>query len=135
MKIWGWLSLGLILGLAGGLVYTWVLSPPEYYDTYPPLMDEPYRRDWIGMTALAYGVDGDWSRTQLRLHGMEQAEIQTVVAAALEDAVNQGRPMLLLQRLAHLGGAAQAEYGRESVGFILAARGMGYRDASLVRTG
>ena len=74
MKSWGVLSIGLILGLAGGLVYTWVISPLEYYDTYPPLMHESYRRDWVQMTALTFGADGNWNRAKLRLHGLDVAE-------------------------------------------------------------
>ncbi len=102
MKSWGVLIVGLVLGLAAGLVYTWVISPPEYYDTYPPLLDKAYRADWIQMTALAYGAEGNWNRTQLRLQGLAEAEIRPIVAAVLEQAVAAGRPIVVLQRLAEL---------------------------------
>jgi len=102
MKPWGVLVLGLVLGLAGGLVYTWAISPPEYYDTYPPLLDKTYRTDWIQMTALAYGAEGNWNRAQLRLRGLAEAEIRPIAAAALEQAVTAGRPLVILQRLAEL---------------------------------
>jgi len=97
-----WLSVGLIVGLVGGLIYTWVISPPVYYDTYPPLMTEAYRQDWIKMTALAYGAEGNWARTELRLADLEDAEIRQVVAQTLDAAIAQGRPLLLLQRIAYL---------------------------------
>ncbi len=102
MKPWGVLIVGLILGLAAGLLYTWVISPPEYYDTYPPLLDKPYRTDWIEMTVLAYGAEGNWSRTQLRLQGLSEAEIRPIAAAALDQAVAAGRPLVILQRMAKL---------------------------------
>jgi len=102
MKSWGVLIVGLILGLAAGLLYTWVISPPEYYDTYPPLLDKPYRDDWIQMTVLAYGAEGSWNRTQLRLQGLSETDIRPIAAKALDQAVAAGRPLVTLQRIAKL---------------------------------
>jgi hypothetical protein len=99
-----WLILwGLILGLAGGLVFAWVIAPPEYYNIYPPLMAPEHRRDWIQMTALAYGVEGKGGeRTQLRLRGLAAEEIRQVTAQTLETAAAEGRPIEVLRRLAKL---------------------------------
>lgn len=102
MKNWGVLIVGLILGLAAGLLYTWVISPPEYYDTYPPLLDKPYRADWIQMTVLAYGAEGNWNRTQLRLQGLPEADIRPIAAGTLDQAVAAGRSLATLQRIARL---------------------------------
>lgn len=102
MKFWGVLIVGLILGLAAGLLYAWVISPPEYYDTYPPLLDTAYRSEWIEMTVLAYGAEGNWSRTQLRLQSLSEREIRPIAAAVLDQAVAAGRPLVTLQRMAKL---------------------------------
>jgi hypothetical protein len=100
-----WLSLGLVVGLVGGLIFTWVISPPVYYNTTPPMMTEAHRKDWIKMTALAYGADGNWARAQLRLADLEEVEIRQVAAQTLDAAIAQGRPLLLLQRIATLANA------------------------------
>ena len=98
-----WLILwGLILGLAGGLVFAWVIAPPEYYNIYPPLMAREHRRDWIQMTALAYGVEGKGERTQLRLRGLAAEEVRQVTAQTLDAAAAAGRPIEVLRRLAKL---------------------------------
>lgn len=107
---WAWLALGLALGFTVGLVYTWVLQPVAFYDTYPPLMREDFRADWIRMTGLAYVSDGDLSRAQLRLKDLPQEEIRNALIQALDAAVTLGDPLPALQNLAAL---AQG-YGAES---------------------
>ncbi len=102
MKHWGVLIVGLTLGLAAGLLYTWVISPPEYYDTYPPLLDKTYRSEWIQMTVSAYGAEGNWNRTQLRLQGLSEAEIRPIAATMLDQAIAAGRPLVIVQRIAKL---------------------------------
>lgn len=105
-----WFMVGLVLGLALGLVYTWVLDPVEFYDTYPPLMREDFRRDWIYMTGLAYGREGDLARAKLRLKDLARAEIQNTLAQTLDIAVASGRPLPVLRRLAALA----RDYGVDS---------------------
>ena len=68
--------MGVALGLAAGLIYTWGIQPVEFYDTYPPLMREDFRADWIRMTALAYAYDGDLERAHLRLQRLAPEEIR-----------------------------------------------------------
>lgn len=102
----GWLLLiGLVLGLAGGLVYTWVINPVEYVDTVPWLMRADYRAEWIRMTALAYGAEGNLERTRLRLQELPEAEIQAELARTLDSAVTSGRSVTVLRRLATLAQA------------------------------
>lgn len=102
MKTWGLLGVGIILGLIAGLIYTWVIAPPEYYDTVPPHMHEYFREDWIRMTALAFGVDHNLERAKLRFQGLDEDEIRQGIIQTLDDAIEKGRPFLLLQRLSEL---------------------------------
>ncbi len=102
MKAGWFVVVGLILGLVGGLLYGWVLRPVQYVETYPPLMHEHYRADWIRMTALAYGADGDLGRTQVRLRDLDEVEIRHQLEQTLEQAIASGRPLSVLQRVANL---------------------------------
>lgn len=104
---WVWLIAGLVVGLTTGLVYTWVLKPVAFYDTYPPLMREDFRADWVRMTSLAYGNEGDLARARLRLKDLPPDEIQSALTRTLDTAVASGRPLPVLQRLAVLA----QEYG------------------------
>lgn len=102
MKPGAWLAIALLLGVAVGLGYAWGVNPVAYYDTYPPLMHEEYRADWIRMTAFAYGHEGNLSRAQARLQGLSEQEIQRYLAQALEEAVATGRPVPVLRNMAML---------------------------------
>lgn len=102
MKPGSLLVLGGALGLLLGLLVAWVIFPTQYYDTYPPLLQPAYRQDWIRMTALTYGQEGNWERTQVRLGELPPTEIRQVVAKTLTDAVEAGAPIGVLQRIAQL---------------------------------
>ena len=101
---------GLILGLAGGLVYAWVISPLEYINTYPPYMNTAYRKDWIRMAVLAYGLEGNLDRTNLRLRGLPAEEVDYVLLETLEEAVASDFDIAALKPLAKLA----ALYGVDS---------------------
>ena len=64
--------IGLGVGLALGLVYTWVVNPVELVNTYPALMRTDYRRDWVRLAALSYAADGDIQRVRARLRAAVQ---------------------------------------------------------------
>jgi hypothetical protein len=105
MKIGGALIVGLLLGLAGGLIYTWFIAPVQYYDTYPPMLSPRHRQEWIGMAAWTYSLEGNWDRTQTRLLHLPESEVRDGALAVLEEAVVLGQTMEVLQRLARLASA------------------------------
>lgn len=105
MKIWGVLIVGLLLGLAGGLIYTWFLAPVQYYDTYPPLLSAQYRQEWIKMVSWAYAADPNSERTAARLQDLDPDEVRVAMGDVLELAVAEGTPLTVLQRLAQLAQA------------------------------
>ncbi len=111
MKSGHLLLLGTAVGLLIGLLFAWVIAPVEYYDTYPPLLQPDYRRDWIRMTALTYGQEGNWPRTQIRLHDLAEAEIRQTLARTLDEAVEAGHAISVLQRIAQLA----QRYGVDNV--------------------
>ena len=119
MKLWGVAVVGLLLGLVAGLIVTWFVVPLEYYDTYPPMLDTSYRHEWIRMTVWAYGLEGDWERTQARLLNLESSEIRVVAADVLEQATVTGQPVEVLVRLAGFAAA----YGVSTPGVVIYGQG------------
>jgi hypothetical protein len=109
VKLGGVLIVGLMLGLVGGLIFTWFVMPITYYNTYPPLLSQRYRQDWIRMTVWTYGLEGNWDRTEVRLLNMPASEVRAGAVDVLEEAVAQGQPLAVLQRLASLASAYGAD--------------------------
>ncbi|HEY89495.1 MAG TPA: hypothetical protein G4N98_07160, partial [Thermoflexia bacterium] len=96
------LLLGLLLGLAAGLFYTWKINPVAYYDTSPPLLHRQYRADWIQLVAYAHSYQPNLAHAQILLRDLPPEEVKTQLATALDSAVNSGQELRLLQRLAAL---------------------------------
>jgi hypothetical protein len=64
-----WLAMffGLLVGIAGGLVYAWVVNPRVEFDTEPWQLNEADRAQYIVAITLDYAYDGDLSRAVQRL--------------------------------------------------------------------
>ncbi|MEA3308937.1 MAG: hypothetical protein U9Q70_05440 [Chloroflexota bacterium] len=107
----GLLLIGLLLGLTAGLFYTWEVNPVQYYDTSPPLLRRPYRADWIQLVAFAQSYEANLEHAKILLCDLPPEEIQTQLAVALDKAINDGRTLLVLQRLAGLA----KEYGVDNL--------------------
>ena len=125
MKSWGVAVVGLLLGLVGGLIFTWFVRPLQYVDTYPPMMSARYRQDWIRMAAWSYAQEDNWDRTQTRLLHIPASEVAAGSAEVLEQAAAQGHTAGMLQRIARLAAAHGATgpgidvYATEGAGGVM----------------
>jgi hypothetical protein len=81
------LGLGLLIGLALGLIYGWVLRPVEYVDTSPDTLRQDFRVDYVLMTAQAFGGDDDLELARVRLAALGPRPALDVVVQAIEYAV------------------------------------------------
>jgi hypothetical protein len=99
------LAVGLVVGLALGLVYTWVISPVELVNTTPMLLRTDYRLSWVRLAALSYVADGDLERARLRLDGLEREDVANAIQALIEEYAAAGRPADELRGLTTLAEA------------------------------
>lgn len=97
-----WLFLGLVVGLAGGLLYTWVLSPVVYVDASPARLTAAYQAEYIFLVSQSYAANGDWPQAQARLQELNNPAINEVVAAQLESYLRQGWAPGYVQNMALL---------------------------------
>lgn len=54
-----WFIIAIILGLAAGLGYGWVINPVKYVNTSPVTLRADYKTDYVLMVAEVYHKDGD----------------------------------------------------------------------------
>lgn len=107
MKQSGWLPLllGLGLGLAGGLFYSWIVNPVEYTDTAPGSLREDFKTDYLALIAAAYASRGDLTRAQVRLALFEGLNSADELAALAQRRQAAGHPPSEAEALAELAAA------------------------------
>lgn len=87
-----YLLTGLIIGLAFGLVYSWVIAPVKYVDAAPNALREDFKNQYRALIAAAYMVDGDLGRAKARLVTLKDANMAQAVAMQAQQALAEGRP-------------------------------------------
>ena len=92
----------MIIGIALGLVYGWVIDPIEYTDITPSILREDYRADYVLMVAEAHQSEQDSEISARRLAILGSESPVQIVASALEFAIKNNftqNEILLLQGL------------------------------------
>ncbi|MFQ6100325.1 MAG: hypothetical protein ACE5OS_03705 [Anaerolineae bacterium] len=97
--------IGLVIGLALGLAYTWGIAPVKLVNTDPALLRTDYRWDWVRLAALSYVADGDLERARARLDGLRQEDVAGALEALIEEYTAAGRPADTLRSLTTLAEA------------------------------
>lgn len=82
------LLIGLLLGVAAGLLYGWVLHPVDLVETTPDTLQEPYRMDYILMVADAYALDQDLQGAVVRLAAFGPQPADDMVIAAINYGID-----------------------------------------------
>ncbi|MBI5297294.1 MAG: hypothetical protein HY869_17585 [Chloroflexi bacterium] len=108
-----WLAplLALLIGIALGLVYGWVVSPVEYVDTTPDTLRADYRADYVLMVAEAYRTEQDPALAARRLAILGSQAPGEIASQGLEDARRIGFSEADLDLLQKLTTAMQAWQG------------------------
>lgn len=84
-----YLITGVVLGLALGLLYAWVLQPVEHIDTYPSSMQDEYKNVYRALVASAYVADGDLGRAKARLALLSDDDPVRVLSLQAQKALSQ----------------------------------------------
>jgi hypothetical protein len=75
-----YLVTGLVLGVAIGLLYAWVVSPTRFVDTFPNALSLEYKDRYRALIAVAYMADGNLVRAKARLDLLKDSDVYTVLA-------------------------------------------------------
>jgi hypothetical protein len=90
MARWVRFFLAILVGVAGGLFYGWVVNPVRYVDTTPDTLRIDYKSDYVLMVAEAYGAENDLALAVRRLALLGSAPPLEIVRQALLFAESQG---------------------------------------------
>ncbi|MDD2921354.1 MAG: hypothetical protein PHQ36_03640 [Anaerolineales bacterium] len=92
MKSSNWITLviAVVVGIAAGLIYGWVVSPVEYVDVTPGIMRADYRADYVLMVAEAHQREQDSETSARRLAMLGSDPPAKIVESALIYAAQNG---------------------------------------------
>ncbi|MGD8553996.1 MAG: hypothetical protein PVJ32_01045 [Anaerolineales bacterium] len=100
--------ISLVLGLASGLVYGWVIQPVRYVDAAPGSLRLDYRTDYVLMVAEVFLSDDDIEMAQVRLAALGPLPATDILEQALVYAQENGFSVADLQTLNYLARELQA---------------------------
>jgi len=97
--------ISLAIGIAAGLVITWVLVPLDFKNANPADLRSAIKEDYIRMISLAYEADGDVALAQRRLATLRLANPAQTFATLIERERRSASEPTLQDALIHLGHA------------------------------
>ena len=90
LRIVLWLSLGVILGMAAGLLLGWVVWPIEFTEADPTVLEDSYQHDYTVMIATAYSLDGDLNGARQRLNSLGKQDANAwLLSVTVDHILNQ----------------------------------------------
>jgi hypothetical protein len=94
--------IGVGLGLASGLYYSWVINPAEYVDTSPASLKAEFKEDYLALIASAYAASGDLERAQERLAQLPDPNPPNTLNQLAQTRLAQSGPQSEARALAQL---------------------------------
>jgi hypothetical protein len=85
-----YLLTGVVLGVAAGLVYSWVISPVRYVDAPPSALRADYKDDYRALVAAAYLYSLDLVRAEDRLAQLKDDKSAETLAMQAQRALAEG---------------------------------------------
>lgn len=101
-KVGLWALLGLVLGLAAGLVLAWVVWPVQYTETDPSDLMAERKALWADLVADGYALTGDLDAARARLNLLGVSDPGAFVAQVAETRLDQGASLQHVRAMARL---------------------------------
>ena len=86
-----YLLTGLIIGIAAGLIITWLLFPVVYQDTLPASLSPAYKEIYRSTIAQVYAATGNLERAASRLALLEDEDVIYALGAQAQRALADGQ--------------------------------------------
>ena len=105
------LAVAVVVGRAGGLVYTWVLDPIETYDASPDSLYVEDKLVYLAMIGDLYAQEGDLAGAEARLAELDVEADGPALVALIEGYLDRGGRPEEMRNLARLAGDLGASGG------------------------
>jgi len=99
--------LALLIGLALGLLYAWVLSPVQVVDSNPSALRADFKDQYRSVIAAAYAANNDLPRARARLALLGDPDAYTALSAQAQRMLANGESFQTVQQVAQLASALQ----------------------------
>ncbi len=103
-----YLLTGLLIGLALGITYAWLVSPVEYTDTSPASLRADFKDEYRYLIAASHRVHGNLERTLARLSLLDDPEPVAALGEQAQRLLAANAPSSSVRALADLAEALQA---------------------------
>ena len=100
-----YLVTGIVIGLALGLLFSWVIQPVQYLDTSPDSLKGIYQDRYRAVIAAAFEANQDMVRAKARLELLGDEDIVQAVAEQAQRALAEGGPAGEVKALGQLANA------------------------------
>lgn len=97
----------LVVGIALGLVYAWILSPVQIIDSAPEALRADFKDQYRAVIAASYAANGDLKRAQARLALLGDADPYQALSAQAQQMLGAGESPEVVQQVAGLASALQ----------------------------
>lgn len=101
-KVGLWAALGLLVGLAAGLVMAWVVWPVQYTETDPSDLMPERKALWVDLVADGYALTGDLDAARARLNTLGVSDPGAFVAQVAEARLDEGASLPHVRAMARL---------------------------------
>ena len=102
-----YLLTGLVIGIALGLVYSWIISPLQYVDTSPARLKADHKDQYRALIAISFLADGNLERAMARLALLMDAQPSSALLLQSQTAQLSGRPEIEERALEILANSIQ----------------------------
>jgi hypothetical protein len=86
-----YLLTGLVIGLALGLVYAWVIRPVQFTNTFPSTLRADYKDRYRALIAAAYMADGNLVTARARLVLLQDQDPYRTLAEQAQRTLAEGK--------------------------------------------
>jgi hypothetical protein len=108
----GLIALGVLIGVAAGLLLGWVVWPVKYFDTSMADLHQDYKAEYAVLVGAAYLADGNLDHAQVRLEELDLPNTSQWIADLTDRFISEGRADGEIQALAALASAFKVDTPR-----------------------